>query len=109
MVGGRQPPVVGLCRLELGSLFPAERYRTDMVGFRSLTAMVGLAVSVLASVALWWYFDTFAFLLFLPFVPFLFRSGRDEVPEPRECPDCGFRSRNDAYDYCPRDGTRLER
>ncbi|WP_136716147.1 hypothetical protein [Halorientalis salina] len=81
-----------------------------MVGSRTLTAAVGLVGSLLVSVALWWYFETFVFLLFLPFVPFLFREVRsDDADPPRTCPECEFRTRNDAYDYCPRDGARLER
>ncbi len=45
-----------------------------MVGSRTATAAVGLLGSVLLSVLLWWYFDTLAVFLFVPFVPFLFRG-----------------------------------
>lgn len=81
-----------------------------MVGSRTATAVAGLLGSLAVSAALWWYFDTLAFFLFVPFVPFLFRRD-DRSPEPsvRTCPSCDFRTRNDAYDYCPRDGSRLER
>jgi hypothetical protein len=81
-----------------------------MAGSRTLTALVGVVVSLLVSVVLWWQFDTLAFLLFVPFVPFLLRrGGRDAADEPavRTCPACGFRTTDDDYDYCPRDGTRL--
>jgi len=82
-----------------------------MVSSRTATAIAGLVGSVLLSVVLWWYFDTVAVFLFLPFVPFLFRRSEQESREERLriCPTCGFQTRNDAYDYCPRDGTRLER
>jgi hypothetical protein len=81
-----------------------------MVGSRALTALVGLVASLLLSVVLWWTFDTLAFFLFVPFVPFLFRGrGRDtSADEVRTCPVCGFETTDEAYDYCPRDGTRLE-
>jgi len=58
------------------------------------------------------FFGTFAFFLFVPFVPFLFRgsSGTDAPATERiaECPQCGFRTTDESYDFCPRDGTRLE-
>ncbi|WP_152039838.1 hypothetical protein [Salinigranum salinum] len=83
-----------------------------MVGSRALTALVGLVASLLLSVALWWVFDTLAFFLFVPFVPFLFRragrDARDEAVDLGTCPVCGFETTDEAYDYCPRDGTRLE-
>ncbi|WP_254272232.1 hypothetical protein [Haloarcula marina] len=80
-----------------------------MAGSRTLTALVGLAVSVAITVALWWYFDTLLVFLFLPFVPILFRGfGGDDSPVAQECPHCGFQSTVEAYDYCPRDGSRLE-
>jgi len=82
-----------------------------MVGSRTLTAAIGLAGSLAVTVALWWYLDTLAVFLFLPVVPFLFRGWGDE-PErapAKTCPRCDFRSHNDEFDYCPRDGTRLER
>ena len=81
-----------------------------MVGSRTLTAAAGLLVSLLVTVALWWYFDTLLVFLFLPFVPILFRGfGGDDGPTiVQECPHCGFQATSDAYDYCPRDGSRLE-
>lgn len=83
-----------------------------MVGSRTATALVGLAASVAVTVALWWYFDTLAVFLLLPFVPFLFSSrGREDDDEPpvvRTCPECGFRAASAEYEYCPRDGRRLE-
>ena len=84
-----------------------------MPGSRTLTALAGLAVSLSVSVVLWWYFDTLAVFLFLPFVPFLFRdfgNGDTEAQPPaRRCPQCGFRTTAEEYDYCPHDGARLER
>ena len=80
-----------------------------MVRSRTATAAVGLVGSLLLSVLLWWYFDSFVFFLFVPFVPFLFRGGGSEREASRKaCPTCGFRTADDAYEYCPRDGTRLE-
>jgi hypothetical protein len=81
-----------------------------MVGSRTLTALVGVVASLLLSAVLWWQFDTLAFLLFVPFVPFLFRRASRGTSDrtARQCPVCGFETTDDAYDYCPRDGTRLE-
>ncbi|WP_336327010.1 hypothetical protein [Halovenus sp. HT40] len=81
-----------------------------MVDSRLLTAAAGLAASLAVSVLLWVYFDTFLFFLFVPFVPFLFRDlgdGERRQQRQRECPQCGFQTLNDEYDYCPRDGRRL--
>mgnify|MGYP000622154599 CR=1 FL=1 len=78
-----------------------------MVGSRTATAAVGLAVSLVLSVAAWYYFETLLLFLFLPFVPVLFRRA-DDRPSADECPVCGFATRDPAVDYCPRDGTRLE-
>jgi hypothetical protein len=78
-----------------------------MVGSRTVTAVVGVGVSLAVSVAVWYYFDSLLLFLFVPFVPFLFRGG-DDRPPVRECPVCGFRTRNPEFDHCPRDGTRLE-
>jgi hypothetical protein len=80
---------------------------------RLLTAAVGLLASLLVSVAAYVYLDTLLLFLVLPFVPFLFRGleqGGDTEARPpgRECPVCGYRTREPAHDYCPRDGTRLE-
>lgn len=77
-----------------------------MVGSRTLTAVVGLAVSLGVSVAAWVYFDTLLVFLLVPFVPFLFRRSSNRSPE-RRCRVCGFASRNPDYEHCPRDGTRL--
>ena len=80
-----------------------------MFGSRTATAVVGLAVSLLVTVALWWYFETLAVFLFLPFVPFLFQGdGDDEGDRVRECPQCGFQTTAEEYEFCPRDGTRLD-
>ena len=79
-----------------------------MVSSRALTALVGVLVSLVLSAALWYYFDSLLFFLFVPFVPFLFR-GSDEEQEVAECPVCGYRTPDPDHDYCPRDGTRLER
>jgi hypothetical protein len=79
-----------------------------MLSARTATAGIGLLASLLVSVALWWYFDTLLVFLFLPFVPFLFRGRGRERPPVRECPVCGFQTRNEEYDYCPRDGHRLD-
>ena len=77
---------------------------------RTLTAVVGLVASLALSVVLWVAFDVPLFLLFVPFVPFLFRRGGDEagLPAGRECPECGFATRDPEVQFCPRDGTRLE-
>lgn len=74
------------------------------------TALAGFVGSLVLSAVLWWYFQSFVFFLFLPFVPFLFRrsSGSASEPTVSECPQCGFRTRDDSFEYCPRDGTRLE-
>lgn len=93
----------------LRAVFPRRLPNLGVVSSRTLTALAGLVVSLLVSVVLWWQFDTLAFFLFVPFVPFLFR-GRGEQGERTvwTCPACGFRTDAEEYDYCPRDGTRLE-
>lgn len=81
-----------------------------MVDSRLLTAAAGLVASLAVSILLWVYFGTFVFFLFVPFVPFLFRGLGDSdrrEPSPRECPQCGFETLDDEYEYCPRDGRRL--
>ncbi|MDX1746246.1 MAG: hypothetical protein R3324_09940 [Halobacteriales archaeon] len=85
-----------------------------MVSSRTATALAGLLLSLAVSVTLWYYFETllfFLFFLFVPFVPFLLRRGRgtERRPEVAECPVCGYRTVEPEHDYCPRDGTRLER
>lgn len=82
-----------------------------MVSSRTATALVGLAASLLVSVAAWYYFETLLLFLFVPFVPLLLRGRRDAGtggPAVRECPACGFRTAEPGFDFCPRDGTRLE-
>ncbi|MFB6121215.1 MAG: hypothetical protein ABEJ68_08890 [Halobacteriaceae archaeon] len=76
-----------------------------MVSARTATAVVGLVASLALSVALWVFFDTLALFLVVPFVPLLARRARPSV---RECPECGFRTRDPRYDYCPHDGTELD-
>jgi hypothetical protein len=83
---------------------------------RTVTAVAGLLVSLLISAAVYWYTNSLLVFLFVPFVPFLFRgasgaggAGGETEPSPeRECPRCGFRTRDPSHGYCPRDGTRLE-
>lgn len=80
-----------------------------MVSSRTLTALAGLLVSVLISVAAYVYFDALFLFLFVPFVPLLLgRRGKGERPPARTCPACGFRTRDPSFEYCPRDGTALE-
>lgn len=79
-----------------------------MVGSRTATAVAGLLASLLVSVAAWYYFDTLLVFLLLPFLPLLWRSNR-ETPPIRECPTCGFSTRDPEFDYCPHDGTPLDR
>ena len=76
-----------------------------MVSGRTLTAVVGLLGSVAVSIAVWVVFDVAAFFLIVPFVPILARRARRPV---RECPRCGFRTRDPRDEYCPRDGSELE-
>lgn len=81
-----------------------------MVSARLATAVVGVILSLLLSFVLWQVFDIALFFLAVPFVPFLFRSSRDRSePETWVCRECGFHTRDPEFDYCPRDGTRLER
>jgi hypothetical protein len=91
-----------------------------VVSSRTATALVGVLLSLALSAALWYYLDSLLFLLFVPFVPFLLRGtsgGQEGGPGPRsgpevevaECPVCGYSTTDPAHDYCPRDGTRLER
>jgi len=83
---------------------------------RLLTAALGLTASLALSVAAWVLFDFALLFLFVPFVPFLLRRARgdsrgDPTGEPVAwaCPVCGYRSHDPEFDYCPRDGHRLER
>lgn len=83
-----------------------------MVDSRTLTAAVGLIVSVLLSLFVYWQYDTLLVLLVVPFLPLLFRRGGEAESErsaqPRECPACGFRTTDPEFTHCPRDGSRLE-
>jgi hypothetical protein len=77
---------------------------------RTVTAVIAAAVSIAVSAALAVYLDTFLFFLFVPFVPLVFNRSDDEKStgvKVRECPACGFRTREDTYSYCPRDGEKL--
>jgi hypothetical protein len=80
-----------------------------MASSRLATAAVGIVASLAVSVVLWQVFDVALFFLAIPFVPFLFRSRDGDGGEPpvRECPECGFRTRDNGFTYCPRDGTEL--
>jgi hypothetical protein len=80
-----------------------------MVGARTATAVAGLVGSILVSVAVWYYFDTLLVFLVLPFIPLLWRRGKQSAPLERTCPACGFSTRDPGFEYCPRDGTPLER
>ena len=97
-----------------------------MVSSRTATALVGAAVSLAVTFVAWYYFGTPFVFFVVPFVPFLFRrrtrsdrrraDGRAgprpgapgaEIDGTWECPRCGFRTRNEEYTHCPRDGTPL--
>lgn len=84
-----------------------------MVASRTATALAGVLLSLAVSAALRYYFDSLLFFLFVPFVPFLLRgsggAGARSPSEIAECPVCGSRTADPEHDYCPRDGTRLER
>jgi hypothetical protein len=78
---------------------------------RLLTAAVGVAASLLVSVLAWVAFDTLLLFFVVPFVPFLFRGGRDRGDEEstvRRCPVCDYWTADQRHEYCPRDGHRLE-
>jgi hypothetical protein len=84
-----------------------------MVGSRTLTALAGLVVSLAVSAAIYLYTGSLLLFVLVPFIPFLFaRSTDGEADEPsptvKECRDCGFRTRDPGFEYCPRDGRRLE-
>lgn len=83
-----------------------------MVDSRALTAAVGLIAGVLVSVFVYWQYDTLLVLLFVPFLPLLFRRGVEAETEAaaqiRECPECGFRTADPEFTHCPHDGNRLE-
>lgn len=82
-----------------------------MPSSRTVTALAGLGVSLAVSAAVWYYFETFLLFLVVPFVPLLLRGrgGGDRTRSRfRRCPACGFRTSVPDFDFCPRDGTRLE-
>ncbi|MDY6765433.1 MAG: hypothetical protein SV377_07110, partial [Halobacteria archaeon] len=54
-----------------------------MVSSRTATALVGLAVSVVITVFIWWYFGNPFLFVFLPFIPFLFRRRSTDKREPK--------------------------
>ena len=74
---------------------------------RLATAITGLLVSLLISLVVWEMFGFPFLFLFVPIVPFLFRRGSTTAPTPRQCPECGFTTRDPEFSYCPRDGTAL--
>lgn len=82
-----------------------------MVGSRTATALAGLALGLLVSAVAWYFFDSLLLFLVIPFVPLLLRRrGRDgdDRPPARRCPSCGFETTDPGFEYCPRDGRRLE-
>lgn len=83
------------------------RVSATMVSSRTATALVGLGLSVVVSLAAWRYLDTLFFFLLVPFVPVLFRR-RGEGPPTKRCPACGFETHEPTFSHCPRDGTGLE-
>lgn len=79
-----------------------------MVGSRTLTALAGLLGSVALSVLLYVYTGSILLFVFIPFVPFLLlRGGEDDGPPVWTCSRCDFSTRDPAFEYCPRDGSRL--
>jgi len=82
-----------------------------MVSSRLVTALAGLALSLVLSAVAWYYFHTFLLFLFVPFVPLLLRGRGGEEAATHDvstCPECGFRTRDPRFEYCPRDGNRLD-
>ncbi len=78
---------------------------------RTVTALVGVIVSLVLSAALYVYTGSVLFFLLVPFVPFLFTAGRTTDSEParetKQCGRCGFRTEDVSFEYCPYDGSRL--
>ncbi|WP_255195581.1 hypothetical protein [Halorarius litoreus] len=74
---------------------------------RTTIAVAGLAISLAISVGIYLLTDSLFVFLFVPFVPLLLGRGRE--PSVRRCPVCGYETTDHAYEYCPRDGTALER
>jgi hypothetical protein len=57
------------------------------------------------TVLLFWFgFPFFFVFLFIPLIPFF---GRERLV--KRCPECGFETTDDRVEYCPYDGSRLER
>lgn len=75
---------------------------------RTQFAVIGLLASLAVSAVLYLHFGIAAFILVVPFVPFLLGGDRDDSPT-LACPTCGYRTTDPAHEYCPRDGTELER
>jgi hypothetical protein len=80
------------------------------VGSRTATTVIVALASLALSVALAVLLDFFLLFLVVPFVPFLFADDTDaDETEVRQCPVCGFRTRDEDHLYCPRDGEELRR
>jgi hypothetical protein len=73
---------------------------------KAKTAIAGILLSLSVSVLLWVYLDTFVAFLLVPFVPFLFGQRDRSV---QTCPRCTFTTTDTEYEFCPRDGSRLEK
>ena len=69
------------------------------------TAILGVLLSLSVSALLWIYLDTFVAFFLVPFVPFLFGQRDRSV---QTCPRCTFTTTDPEYEFCPRDGSRLE-
>jgi hypothetical protein len=74
---------------------------------RTTVAVAGLLGSLAVSALVYLLTDSLFVFLVVPFVPLLLGRGRD-APEVRRCPVCGFETTDEAYEFCPRDGTALE-
>ena len=78
---------------------------------RTVTALIGVTVSLVLSAALYIYTGSLLFFLFVPFVPFLFTAGRatdsESTKKTKQCQRCGFRTEDTSFEYCPYDGSRL--
>lgn len=78
---------------------------------RGLTALAGLLASLAITVGIYLYTGWLFVFLVVPFVPILFSRSRTEPsidrPPVNACPQCGFRTRDPEFEYCPRDGRRL--
>jgi hypothetical protein len=77
------------------------------LGPRTATALTVAAFTLAVSAVLAVLFDFFFLFLFVPFVPFLFGNEEEERRRVRVCPACGFRTREEGYEYCPHDGEEL--